>query len=145
MNAPNVGFAAAPLTPAIGGLVTGVDLARPLSDTVIAKLKSAVAERHVLFFEGQITLKLNEVFSRTRGRAKIPAKKTVSADMAYRLCPPLAPRESFSGFLRGSALCSRRHASCLKGTTVPPRRISLQRSAHQDIMRTRSSQNSARA
>ena len=53
MNAPSVGFAVAPLTPAIGGLVTGVDLARPLSDAVIAKLKSAVAERHVLFFEGQ--------------------------------------------------------------------------------------------
>jgi taurine dioxygenase len=54
MNAPSVGFAVAPLTPAIGGLVTGVDLARPLSDTVIAKLKSAVAGRHVLFFEGQM-------------------------------------------------------------------------------------------
>ena len=53
MNAPSVGFAVAPFTPAIGGLVTGVDLARPLSDTVVAKLKSAVAERHVLFFEGQ--------------------------------------------------------------------------------------------
>jgi len=53
MNAPSVGFAVAPLTPAIGGLVTGIDLARPLSDTVVAKLKSAVAERHVLFFEGQ--------------------------------------------------------------------------------------------
>ena len=53
MNAPSVGFAVAPLTPAIGGLVTGVDLARPLPDTVVAKLKSAVAERHVLFFEGQ--------------------------------------------------------------------------------------------
>jgi taurine dioxygenase len=53
MNAPSVSFAVAPLTPAIGGLVTGVDLARPLSDTVVAKLKSAVAERHVLFFEGQ--------------------------------------------------------------------------------------------
>src|SRR5262245_37750345 len=53
MNAPCVGFAVAPLTPAIGGLVTGLDLARPLSDAVIAKLKAAVAERHVLFFEGQ--------------------------------------------------------------------------------------------
>ena len=38
MNAPSVGFAVAPLTPAIGGLVTGVDLARPLSDAVIAKI-----------------------------------------------------------------------------------------------------------
>ena len=53
MNALSVGFAVAPLTPAIGGLVTGLDLARPLSDAVIAKLKAAVAERHVLFFEGQ--------------------------------------------------------------------------------------------
>jgi taurine dioxygenase len=53
MNAPNVGFAVAPLAPAIGGLVSGLDLARPLSEAVIAKLKAAVAERHVLFFEGQ--------------------------------------------------------------------------------------------
>jgi taurine dioxygenase len=53
MNAPSVGFAVAPLTPAIGGLVTGVDLPRPPSDAVIAKLKAAVAARHVLFFEGQ--------------------------------------------------------------------------------------------
>jgi alpha-ketoglutarate-dependent taurine dioxygenase len=57
MNAPSVGFAVAPFTPAIGGLVTGVDLARPLSDTVVAKLKSAVAERHVLFFEGQTRIR----------------------------------------------------------------------------------------
>ncbi len=53
MNAPSVGFALAPLTPAIGGLVSGVDLARPLSDLIIANLRAAVAERHVLFFEGQ--------------------------------------------------------------------------------------------
>ena len=53
MNAPSIGFAVAPLTPAIGGLVAGLDLAGPLSDSVVAKLKAAVAERHVLFFEGQ--------------------------------------------------------------------------------------------
>jgi taurine dioxygenase len=53
MNAPSVVFAIAPLTPAIGGLVTGIDLARPISDAVISRLKTAVAERHVLFFEGQ--------------------------------------------------------------------------------------------
>jgi taurine dioxygenase len=53
MNAPSLGFAVAPLTPAIGGLVSGVDLARPLSEAVITKLTDAVAERHVLFFEGQ--------------------------------------------------------------------------------------------
>jgi taurine dioxygenase len=53
MNAPSIGFAVAPLTPAIGGLVAGVDLARPLSESVVARLKAAAAERHVLFFEGQ--------------------------------------------------------------------------------------------
>jgi taurine dioxygenase len=53
MNAPSAGFAIAPLTPAIGGLTTGLDLALPLSDIVIAKLRAALAERHVLFFEGQ--------------------------------------------------------------------------------------------
>ena len=53
MNAPSLGFSVAPLTPAIGGFVSGVDLARPLSEAVITKLADAVAERHVLFFEGQ--------------------------------------------------------------------------------------------
>ena len=53
MNAPSLGFAVAPLTPAIGGFVSGVDLARPLSEAVITKLIDAVAQRHVLFFEGQ--------------------------------------------------------------------------------------------
>jgi taurine dioxygenase len=53
MNAPSLGFAAAPLTPAIGGFVSGVDLARPLSEAVITKLTDAVVERHVLFIEGQ--------------------------------------------------------------------------------------------
>jgi hypothetical protein len=53
MNAPSPGFAVAPLTPAIGGLVTGLDLARPLSDAIIIRLRVAVADRHVLFFEGQ--------------------------------------------------------------------------------------------
>jgi taurine dioxygenase len=53
MNAPSIGFAVTPLTPAIGGLVAGLDLAGRLSDSVIARLKAALAERHVLFFEGQ--------------------------------------------------------------------------------------------
>jgi len=53
VNAPILGFAVAPITPAIGGLVTGADLSRPLSNPIISRLKAAVAERHVLFFEGQ--------------------------------------------------------------------------------------------
>ena len=39
MNAPSIGLAVAPLTPAIGGLVAGFDLAGPLSDSVVARLK----------------------------------------------------------------------------------------------------------
>jgi len=53
MNAPAAGFVVSPLTPAVGGLVTGLDLARPLSETIVERLKAAVAERHVLFFENQ--------------------------------------------------------------------------------------------
>ena len=53
MNAPSLGFAVTPLTPVIGGVVTGLDVSRPLSEAVITKLADAVAERHVLFFEGQ--------------------------------------------------------------------------------------------
>ncbi len=53
MNAPIIGFAVSPLTPAVGGLVTGLNLAGPLSDAVVTRLRAAVAERHVLFFEGQ--------------------------------------------------------------------------------------------
>ena len=46
-------FADAPLTPAVGGLVSGLDLARPLSDRTIQRLRAALADRHVLFFENQ--------------------------------------------------------------------------------------------
>ncbi len=46
-------FVVAPLTPAIGGLVSGLDLLRPISDRTIDSLRAAVAERHVLFFENQ--------------------------------------------------------------------------------------------
>jgi taurine dioxygenase len=46
-------FALAPLTPAVGGLVSGLDLSRPLSDRTIQNLREALADRHVLFFENQ--------------------------------------------------------------------------------------------
>lgn len=46
-------FAVAPLTPAVGGLVSGLDLSRPLSVRTIDNLRAALAERHVLFFENQ--------------------------------------------------------------------------------------------
>ena len=46
-------FVVAALTPAIGGLVSGLDLSRPLSERAIQSLREALAERHVLFFENQ--------------------------------------------------------------------------------------------
>jgi taurine dioxygenase len=46
-------FVVAPLTPAVGGLVSGIDLSRPLSERTVQGLREAVAERHVLFFENQ--------------------------------------------------------------------------------------------
>ena len=42
-----------PLTPAIGAVVEGVDLAAPLSDERIAEIRDALGERLVLFFENQ--------------------------------------------------------------------------------------------
>jgi taurine dioxygenase len=53
MNARNVDFLVAPLSPAVGGLVSGVDLSKPLSDAVVQGLKGALTDRHVLFFENQ--------------------------------------------------------------------------------------------
>ena len=53
MNVRSVDFLVAPLTPAVGGLVSGLDLSKPLSDSVIAGLRAALGERHVLFFENQ--------------------------------------------------------------------------------------------
>jgi taurine dioxygenase len=53
MNDQRVDFLVAPLTPATGGLVSGVDLTKPLSERVIESLRVALAERHVLFFEHQ--------------------------------------------------------------------------------------------
>jgi alpha-ketoglutarate-dependent taurine dioxygenase len=42
MNAPSLGLAVSPLTPAIG-LVMGVDLTRPISDAVISRLSTHYA------------------------------------------------------------------------------------------------------
>ena len=53
MNDRNIDFLVASLTPAVGGVVSGLDLSRPLSQRVIDALRAALAERHVLFFENQ--------------------------------------------------------------------------------------------
>ena len=41
------------LTPAIGGVVEGVDLSRPLSDDLIAQIRAALLKHKVIFFEDQ--------------------------------------------------------------------------------------------
>ena len=53
MNDRNVDFLVAPLTPAVGGIISGLDLSKPLSQRVVEGLRAALAERHVLFFENQ--------------------------------------------------------------------------------------------
>jgi taurine dioxygenase len=96
MNAPSIGFAIAPLSPAVGGLIAGVDLARPLSDSVLARLKAAVAERHVLFFEGQTLdpaaqrnfasrfgkLHIRQLYPHVDGVPKITSIETRPGDLA---------------------------------------------------------------
>ncbi len=54
MNARTADFVIAPLSPAVGGLISGIDLAKPLSDATVRGLTDALAERHVLFFENQL-------------------------------------------------------------------------------------------
>lgn len=46
-------FAVAPLTPACGAEITGLDLARPLEAAVLTALRKVWLERKVLFFRGQ--------------------------------------------------------------------------------------------
>jgi taurine dioxygenase len=53
MNEQMVDFLVSPLTPAVGGLVSGLDLSKPFSQRVVERLRVALAERHVLFFENQ--------------------------------------------------------------------------------------------
>ena len=42
-----------PMTPAIGGMVAGVDISGVLPDTVIREIRSALLDRLVIFFRGQ--------------------------------------------------------------------------------------------
>jgi taurine dioxygenase len=46
-------FTVRPLTPAIGALVEGLDLATPLEAPTVAAVQEALVAHHVLFFEGQ--------------------------------------------------------------------------------------------
>ena len=53
MNANTQGLKVRPLSPAIGALVSEVDLAQPLSAIEVERLAAALVRHHVLFFEQQ--------------------------------------------------------------------------------------------
>ncbi|MGH6908648.1 MAG: TauD/TfdA family dioxygenase, partial [Phenylobacterium sp.] len=46
-------FQIKPLTPAIGAVVEGVDLAQPLSDDLLGAVRQALLDHKVIFFEDQ--------------------------------------------------------------------------------------------
>ena len=50
---PRAGLTITPLTPAIGGIVEGIDLRGPLSEDDIAQIGAALDDRLVIFFENQ--------------------------------------------------------------------------------------------
>ncbi len=68
-----------PLTPHIGAEVHGLDLSRPLGDEVVAMVRAALNQRHVLFFRDQeLTPERQEAFAAqfgpvTEGHPVIPA------------------------------------------------------------------------
>ena len=62
------GFQTQRVSPVIGVEVTGVDLSRPLDETTLAELKSALAEHLVLFFRDQrLTRDQHKAFGRQFG------------------------------------------------------------------------------
>ena len=62
----------APLGPAIGARVEGVDLTRPLSDAEQAALEHALVTHHVLFFESQpLTPRLQRDFAARFGELHV--------------------------------------------------------------------------
>ncbi len=61
------------LSPAIGAVVTGVDIAKPLSDEVILTIKDALDKYLVLFFENQeITALQQRDFAKRFGELSVP-------------------------------------------------------------------------
>lgn len=65
-----------PVTPLIGAEVTGVDLARPLSDNELGLVRQALLDHLVLFFRGQdLTIEQHKAFGRLFGELHIhPAR-----------------------------------------------------------------------
>ena len=65
-----------PVTPLIGAEVSGVDLARPLSDNELGLVRQALLDHLVLFFRGQdLTIEQHKAFGRLFGELHIhPAR-----------------------------------------------------------------------
>ncbi len=65
-----------PVTPLIGAEVTGLDLARPLSDNELGLVRQALLDHLVLFFRGQdLTIEQHKAFGRLFGELHIhPAR-----------------------------------------------------------------------
>ena len=70
--APAVDLRVAPLTPAIGAEVSGVDLTRPIDDAILAALREAWLRHLVLFFRDQeLTFEQHKALGRRFGELHI--------------------------------------------------------------------------
>jgi taurine dioxygenase len=118
--------AVAPITPAIGGVVDGVDLAKPLDPETVRVLREAWLDRGVLFFRGQdISEPQLEAFAANFGRPI-----TEPSNAAYGADPNAPPIHSGDTGLT-KAVAERWHADAtwlaeppaatvLRMVTIPP-------------------------
>src|SRR5947209_17643153 len=75
------GISVRKLTPAIGGVVSGVDLREPLDADTIRAIRSALLERQVIFFRDQdITEEQQMRFARAFGNPMLSIYDTLGAD-----------------------------------------------------------------
>ncbi|MEQ9144294.1 MAG: TauD/TfdA family dioxygenase [Parvibaculaceae bacterium] len=71
-NAEALGLTIEPLSPAIGSVIHGIDLTRPVSDELAALLRETLVERKVLFFRDQdITTEQHLDFARKFGELEV--------------------------------------------------------------------------
>ncbi|WP_263262411.1 TauD/TfdA family dioxygenase [Pseudomonas sp. RIT-PI-S] len=69
------------LTPVIGAEITGVDLARPLSDSQLAEIRRALLENHVLVFrDQQLSVEEHKAFGRLFGTLRALPLEDIDGD-----------------------------------------------------------------
>ena len=95
-----------PVTPAVGGVVEGVDLSRPLDARTVARLREAWLDRGVLFFRGQdISEAQLETFIGYFGK---PITEPSNASFgSLKACTPSCAIPGCSSVMRKSASCVR--------------------------------------